>query len=89
MCGRFAQYRTAIEYLAALRANVSDVRTGLETHLIIPNESVCFGSRLALSRPAAIGHRRYYDMRIEKARRKAWLLEVVRVRGFEPLRLCW
>lgn len=31
MCGRFAQYRTVIEYLATLRADVSDLQTGLET----------------------------------------------------------
>lgn len=34
MCGRFAHYRTAIEYLEALRADVSDFQTGLETRPI-------------------------------------------------------
>lgn len=47
MCGRFAQYRTAIEYLEALRADVSDFQTGLETRPI-GRYNVAPGTRVLL-----------------------------------------
>lgn len=47
MCGRFAQYRTAIEYLDALKADVSDFRTGLETQPI-SRYNVAPGTRVLL-----------------------------------------
>ncbi|WP_288357077.1 SOS response-associated peptidase family protein [uncultured Pseudomonas sp.] len=47
MCGRFAQYRTAIEYLDALRTDISDFRTGLEPRPI-SRYSVAPGTRVLL-----------------------------------------
>ncbi|WP_145003648.1 SOS response-associated peptidase family protein [Pseudomonas oryzihabitans] len=47
MCGRFAQYRYALDYLGALGAGVSDVRTGLEPRAL-GRYNVAPGTRVPL-----------------------------------------
>lgn len=47
MCGRFAQYRTALDYLEALRADLADFQTGLETRPL-GRYNVAPGSRVLL-----------------------------------------
>jgi putative SOS response-associated peptidase YedK len=54
MCGRFAQYRYALDYLDALGAGVSEVRTGLEPRAL-GRYNVAPGTRVLLLKQQADG----------------------------------
>ncbi len=78
MCGRFAQYRYALDYLDALGANAADVRTGLEPRAL-GRYNVAPGTRVLLLNQQEDGHQPDVSRPLAKGPRpgdRGWLVRM-------------